>query len=99
MSELFSNGYAVVVGVGADQPVTVTDATGIANQLRDPTRCAYPEDQVCLLTSKDAYAKDIRSALDWLYKETGDEDTAIVYFSGHGETQPYFHLVPFGYDS
>jgi hypothetical protein len=40
MSESFPHGYAVVVGVGADLPMTVPDATAIADLLRDPARCA-----------------------------------------------------------
>ena len=44
MSESFQRGYALVVGVGADLPVTITDATAMATLLRDPARCAYPVD-------------------------------------------------------
>ena len=42
MSELFTLGYAVVIGVGADLPVTVTDATAIADLLQDPARLRLP---------------------------------------------------------
>lgn len=98
MSSLFSHGYAVVIGVGADLPVTIKDANAIAHQLRDPTRCAYPPDQVRLLTSETARREHILSALDWLAEKAGQDDTAIVYFSGHGTEIPDFYLVPFGSD-
>lgn len=98
MSQLFSSGYAVVIGVGADLPVTVEDAHAIANQLRDPTRCAYPPEQVRLLTEESACRENILAALEWLREETGQDDTAIIYFSGHGTEIPDFHLVPFGFD-
>jgi hypothetical protein len=98
MSQLFSGGYAVVVGVGADLPVTVEDAGAIAKHLQDPTRCAYPPDQVRLLTSETACRKHILSALDWLKEKAGQDATAIVYFSGHGNENPDFLLVPFGFD-
>ncbi len=46
MTETFTPGYAVVIGVGADLPVTVEDAAAVADLLRDPSRCAYPAEQV-----------------------------------------------------
>ena len=98
MPETFDNGYAVVVGVGADLPVTVDDATAIAEQLTNPSRCAYPNDQVRLLTSNDANRSNILDRLDWLAEVTKKEDTAIVYFSGHGMESPDYYLMPYGYD-
>jgi uncharacterized caspase-like protein len=99
MSENF-HGYAVVIGVGADLPVTIDDARGVAELLRDPTRCAYPVDQVALLTGKDAHRENILVALEHLAKQTqtDPEATAVVFFSGHGLETPTYHLMPFGYD-
>jgi hypothetical protein len=98
MSHIFSNGYAVVVGVGADLPVTIEDAKAIAGQLCDPARCAYPVDHVRLLTGDKARRDTILSALNWLAEKAGKDDTAVVYFSGHGTEIPKYHLVPFGVD-
>jgi uncharacterized caspase-like protein len=100
MAETFKRGYAVVVGVGADLPVTVGDASGIANLLRDPAHCAYPADHVQLLTSESARRVDILTALDTLAAQTASDPdvTAIVYFSGHGLETPGYYLMPFGYD-
>lgn len=98
MSQSFSKGHAVVIGVGADLPVTVEDARAISEALIDPTRCAYPSDQVRLLTGEGARRDDIISALTWLAKTAGQQDTAIVYFSGHGTENPDFYLVPYGFD-
>ncbi|OUL17626.1 peptidase C14 [Nostoc sp. RF31YmG] len=100
MNNLFAHGYAVIIGVGADLPVTVKDATAIANLLCDPTRCAYPIEQVQLLTDEKARRRDILAALDTLAEQTSkDSDaTAIVYFSGHGLAVPDAHLMPFGYN-
>lgn len=50
MSKPFVHGHALVVGVGADLPNTVDDAIGLASILCDPERCAYPAEQVKLLT-------------------------------------------------
>jgi len=55
-----------VVGVGADLPVTVTDATAIGDLLRELARCAYPPDQVKLLTGDHARREHVVSALGWL---------------------------------
>ncbi len=98
MSQIFKQGYAVVVGVGADLPVTIDDATAVANLLGDPSRCAYPTEQVRLLTEENANRTNILSALSWLAETTGEDDTAIVYFSGHGIETPDYYLIPYGYD-
>lgn len=99
MSTHFSGGHAVVIGVGADLQVTIDDAGAIADQLCDSTRCAYKVDHVRVLTDQNARRGHILSALDWLISETGESDTAIIYFSGHGIELPDFYLVPFGFDS
>jgi hypothetical protein len=98
MPETFAQGHAVVVGVGADLPVTVEDAVGVANLLRDPGRCAYPPQQVRLLTGEQATASNILLALDWLAGSTTSDATAIVYFSGHGLETPDYYLMAHSYD-
>lgn len=98
MSERFVRGYGVVVGVGADLPVTVEDATAVAELLRDPGRCAYPAEQVRLLTGKEASREGVLAALDWLAGAAGADTTALVYFSGHGLETPTYYLMPFGTD-
>ena len=97
MPETCVQGYAVVVGVGADLPVTVDDAAAVADLLRDPSRCAYPPDQVRLLTDEGAHRDAVLSALDWLAEAAGPNATALVYFSGHGLETPDYYLMPYGY--
>ena len=96
--QFFRHGYAVVIGVGADLPNTVEDAAGIADQLRSPRRCVYPAEQVQLLTGEQAKRTDILAALGWLAEVAGKDDTAVVYFSGHGMETPDYYLLPYGYD-
>ncbi|MEH1830722.1 MAG: caspase family protein [Nostoc sp.] len=98
MTQSFKQGYAVIVGVGADLPVTIDDATAVANLLRNSSRCAYPTEQVRLLTAEEANATNILSALSWLADVTGKDDTVIVYFSGHGMETPDYYLMPYGYN-
>jgi hypothetical protein len=84
MSEKFQKGHALIVGVGADLLCTISDAEGLAKILKDEARCAYPSEQVHLLTSKKANRESVLTALDDLAKSTDDESTVIIYFSGHG---------------
>ncbi len=100
---IFDQGYALVVGAGADLPNTVDDAVGLADILKDPARCAYPGDQVQLLTGEAATREAILSALDGLSQVTNSQSTTIVYYSGHGyqvasPTGEFYYLLPYGYD-
>lgn len=100
-SSLFSHGYALLIGVGVDLPVTVQDATGLRDILVDSQRCAYSIDQAKLLTGNQATRQGMLDGLDWLSMQIQDDPaaTAVVYFSGHGGLMPNYHLVPFGYDT
>lgn len=103
MSKLFTQGHAVVVGVGQDLPNTIDDATGLADILKDKGRCAYAPRQVQLLTGEKATRADIISALESVSKSATVESSVIIYFSGHGYRvkstigESYF-LMPYGYD-
>lgn len=99
----FSEGHALIVGVGGDLPNTVDDATGMAEMLRDAGRCAYPPDQVHLLTGEDAGREQVLAALEELSQSTDPQSTVVVYFSGHGyrvtsPTGEFYYLLPHGYD-
>jgi hypothetical protein len=103
MSKLFTQGYACVVGVGGDLPNTVDDAIGLAKILSDPERCAYPSEQVHVLTKEQAKREDILAALDQLAQVATAGSTVVIYFSGHGYqvSSPMgeaYYLMPFGYD-
>jgi len=103
MGQLFTQGHACIVGVGADLPNTVKDAQGISDILQDPERCAYEPDQVQLLTAEQATRDSILAALDKLATKTDAEATVLIYFSGHGYqvASPMgeaYYLMPYGYD-
>ena len=93
---------ALIVGVGADLPMTITDAKGIAAILSDPARCRFDPANVRTLTEAGATRDAILAALGDLAGMPADA-TAIIYFSGHGYTaktsigKSYF-LMPYGYD-
>jgi hypothetical protein len=104
MSNIFSQGFALVVGAGGNLPNTVADAKGLAGILTDPGRCAYPQNQVVLLTGPNATRGAILDTLTKLSQSTNAQSTVVVYFSGHGGqvqlgTGPVYYIMPYGYDT
>jgi hypothetical protein len=99
MSEpFFTKGHALIVGVGADLRGTIDDAEGLAKILKDTGRCAYPPEQVHLLTGQQANRDAVLMALDDLAKSTDDDSTVIFYFSGHGyQYENAYYLMTHGY--
>jgi hypothetical protein len=104
MTKKFSQGFALLVGVGGDLSNTAIDAQGMADILVDESRCAYPQSQVKLLTQTTANRQTILDALDELAGSTNPESTLIFYFSGHGYRVSHpavgdtFWLMANGYD-
>lgn len=98
----FAQGHALVIGVGDDFPGTVDDAKALADILTTAGRCAYPPNQVKVLTGEDATRRAILDGLDKL-AQASENAAAVVYFSGHGYRvksamgTAYF-LLPYGYD-
>jgi hypothetical protein len=104
MMSQFTHGHALVIGMGADLPDTIQDATGLADILTDQSRCAYPSGQVTLLTGEKATRAAVLSALDALAQLNDAEATVVFYFSGHGyrvtaSLGEFYYLMPFGYDT
>jgi hypothetical protein len=104
MNQLFEQGYALVIGVGADLPDTVGDAEGLANILGDAGRCAYEPKRVRLLTEVEASRDSVLAALDDLAHSTDANSTVIIYFSGHGyrvdsSLGQAYYLMPYGYNT
>ncbi|NMG20531.1 caspase family protein [Brasilonema bromeliae] len=102
-NQTFANGYALLIGIGADLPITVKDATALRDILVNPNQAAYPSNQVNLLTETSATRQEILKAFDQLIEQVNQNPDAsvIIYYSGHGgrieRTNEYF-LVPYGYD-
>lgn len=96
------NHRALIIGVGADLPNTVTDALGINQILIDPVRCGFTAKDVTLLTDTAATRIAILTALDALSSIQSDT-TVLIYFSGHGclaqsSMGESYYLMPYGYD-
>ena len=98
-SAKFQHGYALIVGVGADLPVTIDDAKGLYDIFVDDIRCGYLPQHITLLTGNRATRQRILQGLDRLISlvKNDSQATAVIYFSGHGGLFPEYHLVPYGY--
>lgn len=100
----FTEGHALLVGVGGDLPNTVDDAVEMHAILTDEERCAYPPGQVQLLTGEQATRADVLAGLDKLAQTAKPDSTVVVYFSGHGYQvktiagRSHF-LMPYGYST
>jgi uncharacterized caspase-like protein len=90
----FEHGYAVVVGVAGYRaqglpplPLAVlNDAVDVTRTLWDPDICGYRADRVHLLLEEQATVQAVRQELEWLVNRCTEEDTAVIFFSGHGWT-------------
>jgi hypothetical protein len=109
MPNEFSQGRALVIGVAnypkvSKLPITVlNDARDLFNVLLAQGYCAYPAANVELLLDEHATADRIRQGLAWLAETAGADDTALIFFSGHGgriEDGPDAgaYLIPFDCD-
>jgi Caspase domain len=91
---LFKQGHALVIGVADYQdpglrlkaPITVADARGVADALENPAVAAYPHRQVQLIpdAGRRATLEGVIQALEKLAGRVGPDDTAFVFFCGHG---------------
>ncbi|MGM4881647.1 caspase family protein [Rhizobium leguminosarum] len=86
----FNQGRALVIGVANYQDVSklpeavLNDARDIANVLRSPDLCGYPEDNVTVLLDDEATLAGIRKALADLAADAKPDNTVAIFFSGHG---------------
>lgn len=102
--------YALVIGVGntpndppSSLPTTVNDTLVLQPILVDPMTCAYPPDNVRILSNETASLSRIRTELQWLADQATahPDSTVIVYFSGHGghlQADDRYFLVPSSFD-
>jgi len=109
MAQGFSSGYALLIGVGGDLPITVKDVNDLYQVLTNTGRAGYPPGQVRLVIDGGQYPPNrqgIVEGLNWLIGQVKNkmEATAVVYYSGHGRAIKVdgelkgYTLVPLGYD-
>lgn len=90
MTQLLSQAHGLCIGVAGYQfyrPLvnTVHDASDISAALKDPQLCAYPADQVTLLSDAQATRANIIAALDQLAARTNADSIVFVFYAGHGK--------------
>ncbi len=84
--------YAVIIGIGdyqddriPDLRYTVNDARGFYDVLTDPKYGGVKKEHVKLLVDEDATDRNIKREIgQWLRRQAREEDTVIIYYSGHG---------------
>jgi WD40 repeat protein len=72
------------------------DADAITRTLRDKGKRVFGQIEVKLLTDREATKDNIIAGLRWLGSKMTARDVGIVFFSGHGATDPdgNLYLVP-----
>jgi serine/threonine protein kinase len=64
------------------------DAAAVAETLANPSLCAFPPDQVVLLTNREAQRDEIVQRLSrWLPEQARGMELVVIYFAGHGMVQ------------
>jgi serine/threonine protein kinase len=85
-----------VVGVGdylraesiAPLQFAAPDAVALADALADPDLCAFPREQVVLLTNGEARRDEVVQRLSrWFPERARGAELAVIYFAGHGMVQ------------
>lgn len=94
MHKSFATGHALVVGISA-YPATIGplpeackhDAEDLAQLLVSPA-CGYSTVNVTKLIDGDATLENIRAGLSRLVTTSNQEDSVLIFFSGHGALIP-----------
>lgn len=86
----FQNGRALVIGVARYDEVSKlpsaveNDARDVAAILQASDYCGFPAANVRILLNEQATLSAIKSALADLASAASADDTAVIFFSGHG---------------
>ena len=84
--------YAVIIGISTYQDdriptlqFTRNDARGLYEVLTHPEYGNVPPEHIRLLLDEEATDRSIKRAIGkWLSRQAREEDTVIIYYSGHG---------------
>ena len=87
MAQQFTQGQALLVAVGGAQSHAVGDATALARLLSDPARCAYPQQQVQLLSGAQATRPNFLRCLETLTTTAAPDSCVLIYLGYDDPTQ------------
>lgn len=86
----YPQGHALLIGVANYQQISslpaaiLNDVNDVAATLSSPQYCAYSPANVVTLLDANATRAAVLKGLDELAARAGPDDTACVFFSGHG---------------
>lgn len=86
----YPQGHALLIGVANYQQVSslpaaiLNDVNDVASTLSSPKYCAYAPANVATLLDANATRAAVLKGLEELAARVGPDDTACVFFSGHG---------------
>ena len=86
----YPQGHALLIGVANYQQISnlpvaiLNDVNDVAATLSSPKYCGYPPANVVTLLDTNATRAAVLKGLDELASRAGPDDTACVFFSGHG---------------
>ncbi|QEN49733.1 caspase family protein [Pseudomonas protegens] len=86
----YPQGHALLIGVADYKQISrlpaaiLNDVNDVAATLSSPDHCGYPPANVVTLLDAKATRAAILKGLDELASRAGPDDTACVFFSGHG---------------
>ncbi len=86
----YPQGHALLIGVANYQkisslpPAILNDVTDVAATLASPQYCGFAPTNVVTLLGTEATREGVLKGLNELAARTGTDDTACVFFSGHG---------------
>jgi metacaspase-1 len=87
---VYPQGHALLIGVANYQQISslpaaiLNDVNDVAATLSSPNYCAYAPANVATLLDANATRAAVLKGLDELAARAGPDDTACVFFSGHG---------------
>lgn len=100
MSKL-DNAYALIIGVDFKQATdsVIKDAKAVHRILSNEKLCGYKKENIKLLVDKKASKDNILGALDFFIKNTNENSSLLLYYSGHGDIDTVTndsYIIPFG---
>lgn len=87
---LFQEGHALIISIANYKKLknlsetVLKDGKDIVYTLANPRYAGYPPEQIERLVDREATADQIRHHLTMLAERAGEDETVVVYFSGHG---------------
>lgn len=98
--------YVLAIGVSKYKDPSLTlefaakDANDFCNSLLKQKGLLYSDVVIQKLVDQTASKEAITDGLDWIQRQTGQKDLAMIFFAGHGinDNNGIFYMLPVGAD-